>query len=194
MVLWVEEKKSHPHSTAGRCNRGNTTCWPYKWLHFLISQEKMRGMAIQELQQRVHTVHSLLNWFQLARHWCILWLTLLRRQAFETVLSAHKPLDINHIQDLISSTLDQNSPSPCKSTPGNIFMGFFFSLAACTNTKRKGLEKHMAKIHSLKTKLFLRLLTCNSPKVHCSNGRNWFSERLPISESAVLIAKSLPLL
>lgn len=81
-------------------------------------------------------------------------------------------------QDLISSTLDQNSPSPCKSTPGNIFTGFFFSLAACTNTKRKVLEKHMAKIHSLKTKLFLRLLTCNSPKVHCSNGRNWFSERL----------------
>jgi len=85
-------------------------------------------------------------------------------------------------QDLISSTLDQNSPSPCEPTLV-IYLWCFFSLVACINVRRKGLEKCMAKIHSLRTKFFLRLITSNSLKVHCSNGRNWFSEKLLLARA-----------
>lgn len=143
MVLWVGERTSHPYSTDGRYNRGNTTCWPYKWLHFLGSQEKLRELAIEELQQCVHTVYSLLNWFQLARHWFDIfsdWLCSgdkLLKQYFQptspwiSITSRFNQLNFGPEQPL---TLQIN--------PGNILVVFFFfhslffSLAACINMKR----------------------------------------------------------
>lgn len=121
----VGEKKSHPYSSADRCNRGNTTCWPYKWLLFLISREKMREMATQELQQHVHNsafstelipaCKTLMYFLTDSAQETSFWNSTFSPQAFR--YQSH--------QDLISSTLDQNSPSPCKSAPGNIFMLVF---------------------------------------------------------------------
>lgn len=122
----VGEKKSCPHSTAGRCNRGNITCWPHKWLLFLISQEKkMREMATQELKQRVHNsafstelisaCKTLMYFLTDSAQETSFWNTTFSSQAFR----------YQSYQDLISSTLDQNSPSPCKSTHTNISMLFF---------------------------------------------------------------------